>query len=267
VPHPRPIYEAAGWWNEHWARVKTLAKFAIFGGAVVLIVGGSIVHRFGLLGTICIAVGVVVIVVGLVGWAEGKRHETKAPTVAAARRRAVIEQLQRPGPEPSPTASGSLTIRSNVVGPSLESDFPDVVMDFTGQGVRHSIADKPGACVFPRVRIVNRSSSPVSLSFAVWQRLEQRTAIPEAGNSVLDALKLLPVKPSSLPDPLDLNPSPGSASFSEVAYYWPYTTSDPSLSMGGTVGPNTEVEAYDYISEKRIRFGGRWPESLAKDPW
>jgi hypothetical protein len=156
------------------------------------------------------------------------------------------------------------------IGQPVHSEliFPDVVLDFTGRGIK-TTSDQPEICRFMRVRVVNRSGGGVSLSFRVLQKLEHPTAFPEAGGSVVEEVALLPVQPSPLPDPLDLDPDPSTRSitFSEVAYFWPYTTSAPSLSTGGAVGSDIAIVAYDYISEKRVRFGGRWPHSLAMEPW
>jgi hypothetical protein len=64
----RQIYAAAGWWNDHWGRVKTLALLLGFVGAVVLVVGGLLVSRFGVLGTVAIVVGGLFLTVAMVAF-------------------------------------------------------------------------------------------------------------------------------------------------------------------------------------------------------
>src|SRR5438132_1278189 len=53
----RGIYEAAGWWNEHWGRVKTIAFWLGAAAALVVLVGGFLIHAYGVVGTVAIAVG------------------------------------------------------------------------------------------------------------------------------------------------------------------------------------------------------------------
>ena len=40
----RTIYNAAGKWNDHWGRVKTLLWWALLGGAILVIGGGALVE-------------------------------------------------------------------------------------------------------------------------------------------------------------------------------------------------------------------------------
>lgn len=86
----RRLYEAAGWWNEHWGRVKTLVFAAGLVGAVLLIVGGVLVHRFGVLGTVAIAIGGLVLLVSVVAFSIG--HRAITTPVKADRAKAVGER-------------------------------------------------------------------------------------------------------------------------------------------------------------------------------
>src|SRR5438552_12108452 len=53
----RQIYEAAGWWNEHWGRIKTVAKWIAVSGGILLVGGGLLVQRYGWVGAMAILIG------------------------------------------------------------------------------------------------------------------------------------------------------------------------------------------------------------------
>jgi hypothetical protein len=79
VSAARKIYDAAGWWNEHFGRVKTLAYVVLGLGAAVVLIGGLLIRHFGLLGTAAIVIGSLVLIIGVLGFVVDSRYEnTKA---------------------------------------------------------------------------------------------------------------------------------------------------------------------------------------------
>jgi hypothetical protein len=79
----RQIYDAAGWWNEHWGRLKVLALWLGVAGAITLIVGGALVHRFGVLGAVAIAIGALFLLVSVIALSIGRiaaKHRPSPPT-------------------------------------------------------------------------------------------------------------------------------------------------------------------------------------------
>lgn len=79
----KSIYAAAGWWNEQWGRIKTLMFWLGVAGAVVLVVGGYLVHRFGVLGTIAIAIGGLFLLVSLASFVVGRNIRPKSVVEAS----------------------------------------------------------------------------------------------------------------------------------------------------------------------------------------
>ena len=67
MPAFRTIYAATGQWNEHWGRIKTLLKAVAALGAVSVVVGGFLVHRYGEVGGIAIILGSVIFVACVAG--------------------------------------------------------------------------------------------------------------------------------------------------------------------------------------------------------
>src|SRR5437588_7167973 len=80
VPAFRDIYDAAGWWNEHWGRVKTLGWWTLLFGAAVLALGGFLVGRYGVVGAVAIVIGSLAVLVALValitGWRASRQPES-----------------------------------------------------------------------------------------------------------------------------------------------------------------------------------------------
>jgi hypothetical protein len=85
----RRIYYAAGWWNEHWGRVRTLVAALGVAGAAALIVGGFLVHRYGWIGTVGMTAGALILLFAAIAWLVGRPSRPRlddddGPTLAVA---------------------------------------------------------------------------------------------------------------------------------------------------------------------------------------
>jgi hypothetical protein len=73
VAATRQIYEAAGWWNEHFGRVKTLAFWLVAVSALAFIGGGFVIARFGIVGAVAITFGVLLLLAAIVAFIVDSR--------------------------------------------------------------------------------------------------------------------------------------------------------------------------------------------------
>ena len=104
------IYKAAGWWNEHWGRVKTLAGWLVVASALCFLGGGLLIHQYGLVGGIAIIVGVVLLIAAASAFAIDRKMQ-EHPPAAAVTTTPESDHLSASAAQPEPGTLQDLLVR------------------------------------------------------------------------------------------------------------------------------------------------------------
>jgi hypothetical protein len=89
------IYRAAGTWNEHWGRVKTILGVLVVLGAALIIGGGFLVRHYGRLGAIAIIVGSLILILAVISWVVEWRLRHRKTVISRDSARERLDENQR----------------------------------------------------------------------------------------------------------------------------------------------------------------------------